>query len=256
MTHTPYRAIFFDLDGTLLPMDLDEFMGAYLNSLGTFVASHGLDSNRFSQGLMAGIKAMAEDDSIRSNAAVFWDTFYGSVPESEETWTPLFDDFYENHFGLIGKETLANPSVAYSLKLLKEKGYPLVLATMPMFPLRAVEWRCTWAGVDPELFERITYFDNSTSVKPKLAYYQENLTAAGLKPADVLMVGNNTREDLACMELGMDAYLITDCLINPNSFDLDTVRHGSYDDFVAWVETLAPCTDPAVSISSTLQQDY
>ena len=36
-----YRAIFFDLDGTLLPMDLDEFLNAYFARLIGFAADDG-----------------------------------------------------------------------------------------------------------------------------------------------------------------------------------------------------------------------
>lgn len=245
MNQTSYRAVFFDLDGTLLPMDLDEFMQGYMGSLGQFAASHGMDTEAFKQGLGAGIKAMAADDSEKSNATVFWDAFFNLVPEERASWIPLFDDFYENHFGLIGKNVEASPYSARSVNMLKEKGYPLILATMPMFPLRAVEHRCAWAGVDPQVFERITNFENSTSVKPKLEYFAENLKAAGLKPEEVLMVGNNTREDLACMELGIDAYIITDHLINPNEFDLDKVKHGTFEEFAAWVKELPFCENPA-----------
>lgn len=252
MNQTPYRAIFFDLDGTLLPMDLDEFMQGYMGSIGKFAATNGMDIEAFKQGLGAGIKAMASDESGKSNAEVFWDTFFGLVPEDRATWLPLFEDFYENHFGLIGEGVEATPYAAQSIATLKEKGYPLVLATMPMFPLRAVEHRCEWAGVDPKVFERITNFENSTSVKPKLEYYAENLKAAGLKPEEVLMVGNNTREDLACLDLGMDAYLITDNLINPNDFDLDTVKHGTFEEFAAWVKDLPTCQNPSENVDPDL----
>lgn len=250
MNQTPYRAVFFDLDGTLLPMDLDEFMGKYMGSIGRFISSHGLDIEVFSKALHSGITAMAQDDSQQSNAAVFWDRFFEIVPKDRETWLPIFEDFYENEFGLIGEGVKENPCAAESINTLKEKGYPLVLATMPMFPIRAVEWRCEWAGIDPAVFERMTNFENSSSVKPKLAYYEENLKAANLKPEEVLMVGNNTREDLACMELGMDAYLITDCLINPNDFDLHKVKHGSFEEFAAWVKTFDQCENPAASITA------
>lgn len=241
MNNINYKAVFFDLDGTLLPMDLDEFMHEYFNALGSTVASNGLDTHSFTEGLRYGIKAMSEDDSKRKNSEVFWEAFYSIVPHDEARWNPIFEDFYENTFGAVGKNVIANPYAADSVKTLKDKGYPLVLATMPMFPLRAVQWRCSWAGVDWEVFERITHFDNSTSVKPKLAYYEENLLALELKPSEVLMVGNNTKEDLACLELGMDAYLITDHLINPNDFDIETVKHGSFAEFYTWVQSLAPC---------------
>ncbi len=252
MTQTPYKAIFFDLDGTLLPLDMDAFMHNYLSSIGRFVASHGLDVDAFSTGLDSGIRAMASDDSAKSNARVFWDTFFDVVPEDPEVWGPLFKQFYDVDFGAIGEGVAANPLAAESLSLLQEKGYPLVLATMPMFPQRAVDWRCEWAGIDPQVFSRITNFENSTSIKPKLAYYAENLKAANLAPHEVLMVGNNTREDLACMELGIDAYLITDHVINHNEYDLAKVKHGSYGDFLDWIEGFGPCVDPAQSFVTEL----
>lgn len=252
MNHTPYKAIFFDLDGTLLPMDLDEFMHKYMSSIGQFAHTNGMNMELFSQGLHGGIRAMATDDSSKSNASVFWDSFFSVVPEDRQTWIPLFNEFYENHFGEIGEGVVANPYAAQSIDILQDKGYPLVLATMPMFPQRAVEWRCEWSGIDPDVFKRITNFENSTSVKPKLAYYRENLKAAELKPQDVLMVGNNTKEDLACLELGMDAYLITDHLINENNFDLDSVKHGSFQEFKAWVEALDSCENPAESFVTSV----
>ncbi|MDR2715958.1 MAG: HAD family hydrolase [Coriobacteriaceae bacterium] len=252
MDQGPYKAIFFDLDGTLLPMDMEEFMGAYLAAITEFVGTHGLEQVVFSAGLYSGIKAMSGNEGGRTNADVFWDTFFDAVDEDRDTWISLFGDFYENEFNAIGKDVAADPHAVESVRLLQEKGYPLVLATMPMFPLRAVEWRLGWAGLEAADFQRITHFANSTSVKPHLAYFEENLTAAGLKPQEVLMVGNNTREDLACQELGMDVWLITDFLINSNDFDLDTVKHGSFEDFVAWVRDLPPCADAPVSFVAGL----
>lgn len=249
MNQTPYRAIFFDLDGTLLPMELEEFMQRYMNSIGEFVAANGMDIELFRKGLGAGTKAMGIDDSEKSNAEVFWDAFFGIVPEDRCAWIPLFEDFYENHFGLIGKDINPTPYAAQSIETLKEKGYPLILATMPMFPIRAVEHRCSWAGVDPKVFERITNFENSTTVKPKLEYFAENLKAVNLQAEEVLMVGNNTLEDLACMKLGVDAYIVTDHLINPNDFDLSAVKHSSFEEFASWVKKLPLCENPATDIS-------
>ena len=52
MTHQTearaYRAVFFDLDGTLLPMELEEFLGAYFKALGEFVTAKGYDGTAFS----------------------------------------------------------------------------------------------------------------------------------------------------------------------------------------------------------------
>lgn len=55
------------------------------------------------------------------------------------------------------------------------------------------------------------------------------------------MVGNNTQEDLACMGLGLDAFLVTDCLLNPNNFNIQSVKHGSLKELLGFVEKLPEC---------------
>ena len=94
-------------------------------------------------------------------------------------------------------------------------------------------------------------------MKPKPSYYAENLAAAGLCGADVLMVGNNTVEDLGIQALGADAFLITDCLLDPTggfdlAFDLATVKHGTMEEFAAWAEALPACAEHATGIDAGL----
>lgn len=240
-----YRAVFFDLDGTLLPMDVGEFMGAYMGKLGGFMAAHGVDPQEFGAAMKAGIKVMARHSGDITNEQAFFGAFYQHVDEGSRDWTALFMDFYENHFDSVGEGVVPNPAAARAIEALAAKGYTLALTTMPMFPLVAVKTRLKWAGVDPALFSRITSFENSSSVKPSLTYYAENLAATGLRGADVLMVGNNTVEDLSAMDMGADGYLVTDFLIDGVGYDLSTVKHGSLADFADWAEALPPCTDPA-----------
>ena len=90
-------------------------------------------------------------------------------------------------------------------------------------------------------------------MKPKPAYYAENLAACGVNGADVLMVGNNTVEDLGICALGADAFLATDHLLDPtDGFDLATVKHGTLEEFAAWVEALPACANPATVIEAGL----
>ena len=254
MPEITYRAVFFDLDGTLLPIDLDAFMGSYFKALGAHLAPLGVARDDFMAGMRGGIMAMVANDTGKPNADAFWQAFFScvlptSTGASETDLHAAVEAFYETDFGALGRDVNPNPVAARAIETLAQKGYPLALTTMPMFPRRAVEWRLTWAGVNPKAFSRITTFNNSTAVKPKLNYYAENLAAAGLAGADVLMVGNNTKEDMAALKLGCDGYLVTDYLIDPEGFDIASVRSGSLDDFAAWVETLPTCENPAQNIT-------
>lgn len=241
-----YRAICFDLDGTLLPMDLDEFMNGYFKLLGEYVARYGVKWDDFILGMKAGIQAMATHSDGRTNEGAFWEQFFCFVDPNACDWEQVFLSFYEDEFGKLGQVVTPNPAAAEAVRTLADKGYPLLLATMPMFPRRAVEWRLAWAGVDPALFEYITTFDNSTSTKPHTSYYEEVLGVLSNIAADeVLMVGNNTVEDLAFCKLGADAYVVTDNLIDPVGFDLSTLPHGTLKDFASWVNTFPSCVIPA-----------
>lgn len=243
-----YRAVFFDLDGTLLPMELEEFMGSYFKALGGYAAAHGLDVERFMTALKRGIRAMAHHETDITNEQAFFQEFFRTEDEAAKDWSALFQDFYANEFGAIGAGVKPDPFAAQAIETLAEKGYALALTTMPMFPLTAVRWRLKWAGVEPAAFCRITTFENSRSVKPKLTYYAENLAACGVRGADVLMVGNNTVEDMAALDMGTDGYLVTDHLLDPVDFDMASVKHGSMRDFAAWVQKLPACANPAVQV--------
>ena len=47
------------------------------------------------------------------------------------------------------------------------------------------------------------------------------------------MVGNDVREDgTAAIEVGLSAYLVTDCLENAHGDDISGFPHGSFADFM------------------------
>ena len=98
---------------------------------------------------------------------------------------------------------------------------------MPLFPAIAVEARLRWAGIDDvSVTDRITTFTIILMRQSaKLAYYEENIALSAGEPDEILMVGNNTREDLACCELGADGYLVTDWLLDPIDFDYRAMKH-------------------------------
>ena len=246
------RAVFFDLDGTLLPMDLDEFLNAYFKAIGTYVHQLGYDTASFSAGFSRGLKAMGHHDPSITNAQAFWGEFFECVSGDQQDWSDVILRFYTQEFPKLGADVVPNPACAHVVNVLASKGYPLVLATMPYFPLPAVLSRLSWAGVDASLFARLTHYENSRSAKPGLHYYAEQLVACGIEANEILMVGNNTVEDLSFSQMGAHVFITTDYLLNPSGVDLADVEHGSMEQFARWVDDLPACANPCSAIGDGL----
>ena len=227
-------------------------MNGYFGLLAEFAGRQGLEVEVFLKGLKAGTKAMAASSEDVINADAFWNEAYRFIDRDAQDWPAVFERFYLSDFKRIGEGVTPDANAARAVRMLKEKGYTLALTTMPMFPAVATAERLRWAGIDAGLFERITTYENSRSVKPRQTYYAENIAALGVRGEDVLMVGNNTVEDLAILDLGADAYVVTDNLIDPLGYDFSTVKHGSMADFAAWVETLPPCANSAAGVEAGL----
>ena len=242
MEHPAYEAVFFDLDGTLLPMDLDPFLKGYFGALAKSADAWGYDPVRLNKAVERSVSAMCHHEPGILNSDVFWNRFGECMGEVTQRERDFFDEFYAKDFAAIGEGVAPDPAAARAVGALKAKGYKVYLTTMPLFPREGVEQRLRWAGVDPALFDRITCYDNSTATKPQMEYYEENVQHVGAAPERVLMVGNNTQEDLACTAIGMDAFLVTDHILNPNEFDLDLVDHGSLAEFADIAEAMPVCT--------------
>jgi hypothetical protein len=52
------------------------------------------------------------------------------------------------------------------------------------------------------------------------------------------MVGNDVREDMIAQSLGMQVFLLTDCLINRDNQDISAYPHGNFDDLKAFINAL------------------
>ena len=110
-----------------------------------------------------------------------------------------------------------------------------MLATNPLFPAIATESRIRWAGLNKDDFELYTTYENSCFCKPNLDYYREILSRLGLQPEECLMVGNDVGDDMVARELGMQVFLLTDCLINKTNADLSQYPHGGFDELMAYI---------------------
>lgn len=221
--------VLFDLDGTLLPMDQEKFVNAYMGLLAKKMAPYGYDPKHLIAAVWAGTQAMVENDGKKTNEEVFWADFchlFGADARKDE---PLFAEFYASEFAHTRTVCGFAPEAAEILELLKEKGVTVALATNPLFPEIATRQRIRWAGLEHGDFALVTTYENSRHCKPNPDYYREVLEKLGKTPETCLMVGNDVGEDmLPARSLGMKVFLLTDCLINKPGADPGEFPHGSF----------------------------
>ena len=230
--------ILFDLDGTLLPMDQDAFIKMYFASVQKCLMQQPVNVKLYLKAVMAGTQEMIQNDGSMLNAERFWSLFEKITGDSRSVGMPVFESFYRNEFEQVKASTAQNPLSAECIAALKRKGYHIIAATNPVFPPEAVHARLRWAGLKPEYFDWITTYDNSSYCKPNLNYYREILQKTGRQADKCMMVGNDVREDMCASELGMDCYLITDCMLHEDEPVNGAYKKGSYKDFALFVEQL------------------
>ena len=231
--------ILFDLDGTLLPMDQDIFIKAYFGGLAKSLAPHGYDPNELINAVWSGTVSMIKNDGSHTNEIAFWKCFasiYGA--ERAKNDYPLFEAYYKERFDDVAKVCGHSPKAKEIIEFLKQKGIRRVLATNPLFPSIATEKRMAWAGLSPDDFEHFTTYENSRYCKPNPCYYKDILEKIGCAPEECAMVGNDVGEDMIARELGMQVFLLTDCIINKQGIDINAYPHGGFEELLEWLKKI------------------
>lgn len=230
------KTVLFDLDGTLLPMDQDQFVAGYFGLLVKKAAPFGYDAKQLTNAIWTGTAAMIKNTGGQRNESIFWQTFAEIYGEDALADRALFDEFYATEFQSAKAFCGFNPKAAETVLTLKRSGWRVVLATNPIFPATATESRIRWTGLEPSDFEFYTTYENSSYCKPNPDYYKEILEKLGQPPEECLMVGNDVAEDMVAQTLGMQVFLLTDCLINHGNADISAYPHGDFDQLMRFLE--------------------
>lgn len=230
--------VLFDLDGTLLPMELDRFLERYFELLTGKLSAHGYDPQNVTDGMWEGLMSMISNDGSRTNEDAFLTAFCKETGKNAREDLPLFYEFYENEFQNAKDTCGFDPKAVETVAAVKARGLRVVLATSPLYPAIATKQRISWAGFKPEDFEIYTTYENYHYCKPNPAYYQEVLDRLGLKAEECLMVGNDAIEDTAAGKVGIKVFLLPKWLVNRKNVDISAYPQGDFDDLLKYIDSL------------------
>jgi HAD superfamily hydrolase (TIGR01549 family) len=214
---TQFKAILFDLDGTLIELNTDLFVRDYLKGLSASVA-HIIPPNKLLSSLIKASAKMDLNDGKETNEAVFLNAFFPFMGHTKEELMPIFMKYYEHGFSKLRKHAKKKPEARPLMEYVFDKEYDVVIATTPLLPLTAIEQRLEWGEIADFPYKFITSYSNMCSTKPNLLYFKQILDIIGYPPEACLMVGDENK-DMVAANLGIKTFLVPspDTKLNPST---------------------------------------
>lgn len=209
------KAVFFDLDGTLLPMDEETFTKYYFKLLSEKMIPYGFNPEKLIEVIWNGTKEMYKNDGTKTNEERFWDYFVSVYGEESLIHKNIIDEYYTNEFKQTIKACSPNSYAEAIIDFARKNVEYVVLSTNPIFPKIGTLTRMGFVGLKEEDFDYITTYENFNFCKPNPSYFIELLKKFNLSPNEVILFGNNTLEDAMCAKMaGIKCYLVGDFIIN------------------------------------------
>lgn len=202
-------AILFDLDGTLLRVQMLDFIPRYIAGLAECCREFA-KPKKFERVMLGAIRELIRDngDGQMTNEQRIYATLQEQLAIPEMALRDSFRKFESDQ--LESLQDLVHP-VPLARKILGEcqqYGVPLVLATNPVFPEFMIQARLRWGNLADIPFQHLTSFENSCYCKPQAGYFREIVDQLGLAPERCLMVGNDANQDLSAAAIGIRTFLV------------------------------------------------
>ena len=233
------KAILFDLDGTLLPLDQDVFIKTYFKGLIGALLPLGIEPDTLMKTVWNGTYAMIRNDGSNPNENAFFDYFASVCPDVDmDKFRALAENYYTTDYKKLISITRPTALAKEAVTLASQSGRRVVLATNPLFPEIAQNARIGFAGLEPENFEFVTTYESDSYAKPNPKYFLSICERLGVKPEECLMIGNDETEDMhAASSVGMSCYLIDDCAIRSKEHSW-AGEHGTFDEMLEMLKSI------------------
>ncbi len=230
-----YKYLLFDLDGTLLHFDPEDFIRTYLGAASKYFIDLIPDPQKFVKEILRSTDVMEKGDDKNTNTLEkFLNDFCPKFEASCEAIRQRFHNFYKTEFEVI-KPLITKMKGAVDLLEMVKKDYPeikVILATNPVFPFVSIERRMEWGEISQDYFDFITHAENSTYCKGNGKYWTEILEKVGGTPEESLVIGNDGYRDMGAKTYGFSTFLIEENLENGENMtsDIQPDYRGTLED--------------------------
>lgn len=230
------RAVFFDLDGTLIDVDMHLFVPVYLNRLTERMKALA-EPAAATRAMHRAVAAMfANRDAGKTLEAVLFEVLRDDLAVTPEQYRECLEQFLRSDLEglrpLVTGHTLSCRLIDAALA----RGWQVVLATNPIFPRSVVEARVRWGGLDGDKFRHVTTYETEHFCKPNPDFFRENLDLLQVEAGRCLMVGNDTLHDMSASQVGMQTCLLTPWCIRRAKERFRPDWQGGHEELLALLE--------------------
>lgn len=206
------QAVLFDLDGTLLDLDLHGFLKRYFAALERaaepLVTTRTGDAAGFMAAMHMAVGVMTEPHPGRTNREVFYESLHSTTGVDLNLHWPVFERFYSEVFPGLRDTARPMPYGRLAVTTALDLGLGVAIATNPIFPMSAIERRLEWAGLHDLDLPVVTSYETMRACKPHAEYYHQTAELLGASPHECLMVGDDRALDLPAGDIGMATFYV------------------------------------------------
>jgi FMN phosphatase YigB (HAD superfamily) len=231
------RAVLFDLDGTLIDVNMKRFVPDYLRLLIKNMGGQ-VNSKHATQVLHQAVAAMfANLDASSTLEMILLEVLQNELGMSPQVFQASLERFFNHDLASLRFMVSVHPLARQLIETSHASGWQLVLATNPIFPRKVIDARLAWAGLGDCVFHHVTDYETSHFCKPSPLYFAEILERLQLRADECLMIGNDSLHDMAAGQVGMQTCLLTPWRVRRSGLQYEADWQGDHDELLDMIQS-------------------